>query len=138
MVSSVQSPWIVCCIQRKKPRFENKILQVLYFLPKMVFHCRFIRHTLNMCLYHLSKYHFVSRCSKLWSYVQSLVNKVVCDPSNHESMMHQCTNCPGTNPLHKFLEEELSDIDPDFQFHHSQWQITDRPSLVTHIINLWI
>ena len=63
--------------------------------------------------------------------MQSLVNKVVCDPSNHESMMHQCTNCPGTNPLHKFLEEELSDIDPDFQFHYSQWQTTDRASLVT-------
>ena len=28
----------------------------------------------------------------------------------------RCTNCPGTNALHKFLEEELSDIDPDFQF----------------------
>ena len=44
--------------------------------------------------------------------------------------MHGCTNCPGTNALHKFLEEELSDIDPDFQFHYSQWQTTDRASLV--------
>ena len=45
-------------------------------------------------------------------------------------MMHCCTNCPGTNALCKFLEEELSDIDPHFQFHNSQWQTTDRASLV--------
>ena len=49
-----------------------------------------------------------------------LVNKVVCDPSNRECVMHRCTNCPGTNALRKFLEEDLSDIDPDFQFHYSQ------------------
>ena len=45
-------------------------------------------------------------------------------------MMHRSTNCPGTNVLRKFLEEELSDNDPDFQFHYSQWQTTDRVSLV--------
>ena len=62
---------------------------------------------------------------------KNLINKVVCDPSNHECTMHYCTNCPGTNILHKFLEEELSDIDPDFQFHYSQQQTTDRASMVT-------
>ena len=51
---------------------------------------------------------------------KDLVNKVVCDPSNCECMMHGYSNCPGTNALHKFLEEKLSDIDPDFQFHYSQ------------------
>ena len=44
--------------------------------------------------------------------------------------MHNCTNCPETNTLHKFLEDE---IDPYFQFHYSQWQTTDRASLVTVI-----
>ena len=62
---------------------------------------------------------------------KDLVNKVVCDPSNRECMTHRCTNCPGTIALRKFLEEELNDIDPDFQFHYSQWQTTDRASLVT-------
>ena len=56
---------------------------------------------------------------------KDFANKVGCDPSNHECMIHRCTNCPATNALHKFLEEELSDIDPDFQFHCSQWQTTD-------------
>ena len=32
-VSSVQSPWNVCCISRKKPSCENWILQVLYSPP---------------------------------------------------------------------------------------------------------
>ena len=45
--------------------------------------------------------------------------------------MHRCTNCPGKNALRKFLKEELSDIDPDFQFHYSQWQTTDRAFMVT-------
>ena len=62
---------------------------------------------------------------------KDLVNKVVCYPSNHECMMHQCTNCPGRNAQRKFLKEELSDIDPHFRFHYSQWQTTDRASLVT-------
>ena len=61
---------------------------------------------------------------------KDLVNRVVCDSSNCECMMHCCTNCPGTNALCKFLEEELSDIDSDFQFHYSQWQTTDKASLV--------
>ena len=60
---------------------------------------------------------------------KDLVNKVVCDPSNHESMMHCCTNCPETNTC-KFLEEELSDIDLDFQFDYSKWQTTDRVFLI--------
>ena len=53
---------------------------------------------------------------------KDLFRKAVSDPSNCESMMNRCTNCPGTNILRKFLEEGLSDIDPDFQFHYSQWQ----------------
>ena len=51
---------------------------------------------------------------------KDLLNKVVRDPSNRECMMHRCTDCPGTNALRKFLEEELRHIDPDFQFYYSQ------------------
>ena len=47
------------------------------------------------------------------------VSKVVCDPSSRECMMHRCTNCPRTNALSESVEE-LSDTDPDFQFHYSQ------------------
>ena len=96
----------------------------------MVCHCRFSRNTLGMCLYYSSQHHFVSRRS-IWEFTyKDLVNKVVRDPSNRACMMHHCTNCPKTNALRKFPEEELSDIDPDFQFHYSLWQTTDRASLV--------
>ena len=56
---------------------------------------------------------------------KDLVNEVVCDKSNCECVIHCCTNCPRTNILGKFVEEELSDIDPDIQLHYSQWQTTD-------------
>ena len=46
-------------------------------------------------------------------------------------MMHYCTNFPGTNTLLKFLEEELSGIDSDFQFQYSQWQTTHTAFLIT-------
>ena len=50
---------------------------------------------------------------------KDLVNKVVCDPSNCECMMHRCTSCPGTNTLCKFREKKLSDIYPDFLITHN-------------------
>ena len=36
---------------------------------------------------------------------KDLDSKVVCDPSYCDCMIHRCANCPGTNALHKFLEE---------------------------------
>ena len=56
-----------------------------------------------------------------WEVTYKDLVKVVRDPSNREFMMHCCTSCPGINALCKFLEEEHSEIDPDFQFHYSQW-----------------
>ena len=87
-------------------------------------------HSVCVCITHQNTILLVDALK--WEVTcKNLVNKVVCDPSNCECMMHCCTNCPGTNTLHKFLEEELSDIDPDFQFHYSQWQTTGRASLIT-------
>ena len=84
----------------------------------------------RVCTTHQNKILFVDALN--WEVTcKNLVNKVVRDPSNHECMMHHCTNCPGTNALGKSMEEELSDIDPDFQFHYLQWQTTDKASLVT-------
>ena len=40
------------------------------FVLSTLSHYRFIRNTLGMCLYYLSKHHFVSRHSKLGSYIQ--------------------------------------------------------------------
>ena len=97
----------------------------------MVCHCRLISNTLGMFLTtHQNAILLVDALNWEVTY-KDLVNKVVSDPSNCKCIMHQCTNCPGTNALHKFLEEELSDIDPDCLFHYSLCQNTGRGSLVT-------
>ena len=87
-------------------------------------------HSVCVCTTHQNTILLVDALDLEATY-KNLVNEVVCDPLNHECMMHHCTNCPGTNALCKFLEEKLNDIDPEFQFHYSQWQTTDRASLVT-------
>ena len=89
-------------------------------------------HSVCVCTTHQNTILFVDGLNWEVTY-KDIVNKVVCDPSNCECIMHCCTNCPVTNALHKFLEEELTDIDPDFQFDYLQWQTTDRASLVTVI-----
>ena len=83
-----------------------------------------------------SEAHSICVCTTQWNTIlladalnwevtyKDLANKVVRDPPNGECIMHCCTNCPGTNTLHKFLEVELSDIDPNFPFHYLQWQTT--------------
>ena len=73
-------------------------------------------HSVCVCTTHQNTILLVDTLNQEVTY-KDLVNKVVCDPSNRECMMH-C--CPGPNTLHKFLKEKLSDIDPDFQFHYSQ------------------
>ena len=88
------------------------------------------RHSVCVCTTHQNAILIVDALNWGVTY-KDIVSKVVSDTSNRECMMHRCTNCPGTNTLRKFLEQELSDIDPDFQFHYSQWQTTERASLVT-------
>ena len=76
-------------------------------------------HSVCVCTTHQNTTLLVDALN--WEVTQKdLVNKVVCDPSNCKGMMHHCTNCPGTNASHKFLEQELGDIDPDFQLNYSQ------------------
>ena len=87
-------------------------------------------HSVCVCTTHQNTILLVEALNWEVTY-KDLANKVVCDPSNCECMIYRCANCLGTNALRKFLEEELSEINPDFQFRCSQWQTTDRTSLVT-------
>ena len=45
--------------------------------------------------------------------------------------MHCCESCPGCAALKKFLDDELSHLDMDSEFHYCQWQTTDRAALAT-------
>ena len=88
------------------------------------------KHSVCVCTTHQNTILLVDTLN--WEVTcKDLVNKAVCDPSNCECMMHRYTNFTGTNALRKFLEEELRDMNLDFQLHYSQWQITERASLVT-------
>ena len=62
---------------------------------------------------------------------KDLINKIVCDPTNDECMMHRCESCPWTEALKQFLDEELKDVDMGDEFHYSQWDTTDRVTLIT-------
>ena len=127
----MQSPWIFfVAFKERNPDVKIGFSKFYTFHPK----CCAIADSSGtnsecVCAIHQNTILLVDALNWEIKY-KNLVNKVACDPSNCICMMHRCTNCPGTNALHKFLEEELSDIDPDFQFHYSQQQTTDRASLV--------
>ena len=46
-------------------------------------------------------------------------------------MMHHCESCLGSAALKKFLDDELSHLDMDSEFHYCQWQTTDHGALAT-------
>ena len=46
-------------------------------------------------------------------------------------MMHRCESCPGRAGLKQFLDEQLSDVDSESEFHYNQWDTTDQASLTT-------
>ena len=62
--------------------------------------------------------------------------KVVCDTSRNECMVHRCTNCSGTDNLLAFLDEQLSEMDADQEFHFNKWESTDRSQLITPTVTI--
>ena len=62
---------------------------------------------------------------------KDLISKIVCDSTRKECMMHQCESCPGRARLKQFLDEQLSDVDSESEFHYNQWDTTDWVSLTT-------
>ena len=65
-----------------------------------------------------------------WEYTyKDLIKKVVCDPDNKICMMHHCESCPERAALKKFLNDELSHLDTDSEFHYCQWETADCAAL---------
>ena len=46
-------------------------------------------------------------------------------------MMHHCKSWPGIGGLKEFLDEQLSDVELDIEFHYSQWNVADCATLAT-------
>jgi hypothetical protein len=56
-----------------------------------------------------------------------LMDKIVCDTSNHACMFKKCQKCPGSKPLFDFLTNLTSDKQ---QIKFNQWETTDRSTLL--------
>ena len=48
------------------------------------------------------------------------ISRIVCNSTRKECMMHQCESCPGRAGLKQFLDEQLSDVDSESEFHYNQ------------------
>ena len=67
-----------------------------------------------------------------WEYTyKDLIKKVVCDPDNKVCMMLRRESCLGSAALKKLLDDELSHLDMDSEFHYCRWQTADRAALAT-------
>ena len=64
------------------------------------------------------------------------MEKIVCDTLSNECMVHRCEQCPGTEALRNYLDQELEEIDADEEFHSNQWQSTDRSQLITQTVTV--
>ena len=126
-----QKQLVLCNLHELSVAFKERSLDVKIEFSKFCILCS------KWCVIAgSSEAHSICVCTTQWNTIlladalnwevtyKDLANKVVRDPPNGECIMHRFTNCPGTNTLHKFLEGELSDIDPNFQFHYLQWQTT--------------
>ena len=59
------------------------------------------------------------------------IGEMVCDATRKKCMMYWCEPCPARAGLKQFLDEQLSDVDSESEFHYNQWDTTDRASLTT-------
>ena len=57
------------------------------------------KHLVCVCTTHQNTILLIEALN--WEVTYKVVNKVVCNQSNRECMMHRCINCPETNALCK-------------------------------------
>ena len=92
--------------------------------------CSTVTHSVCVCSIHQNAKLLTDAFDWQLTY-KELISKIVCDTNNKECMMHRCERCPGRDALQKFLDEELEEVEPDEEFHYSQWETTDRATLST-------
>ena len=60
------------------------------------------------------------------------MEKIVCDTTNLECMVHRCENCPGYTALETFIKDKFAELDIDEEVRYSQWENVDRSNLNSH------
>ena len=86
-------------------------------------------HAVCVCTYHQNAILLASALGVSHTY-KDLMKMIVCDIENSEWMIHRCPEYPGTKPLQEFITAELARQEID-EREYSQWQSTDRPTLIT-------
>jgi len=88
-------------------------------------------HSVCVCSIHQNFKLMLADLDKNLDY-HKMMQKVVCDEISKQCMIHRCDHCPGTQPLHDFLQSMTEeDYDPDDQITFKQWMTTDRTTLIT-------
>ena len=82
-----------------------------------------------MCSYHQNAVLLVGAIDWNLTY-KDLMEIMVCNIGNKECMVHRCDNCPGAASLQLFLENKLEELE-NYDTTLTQWQKTDRPTMVT-------
>ena len=62
---------------------------------------------------------------------KDLISKIVCDSTRKECMMYWCESCQVE--LKQYLDEQLSDVDSDSEFHYN-WVLTRSYLTMLYII----
>ena len=87
-------------------------------------------HSLCVCSIHQNAILLIDAVNWDITY-KDLILKIVCDSTRKECIMHQCESCPARAGLKQILDEQLSDVDSESEFHYNQWDTTHRASLIT-------
>ena len=87
-------------------------------------------HAVCVCTHHQNTILLLNAVNWDITY-KDLIEKIVCDSSSNECMVHRCANCPGSDEVKRFIVEELHDFDDEDEFVFNQWESTDRPQMIT-------
>ena len=131
VIGFVQSIRTAQCIQRQIPQQKIGFSKFCTLRPKwFVLAGSSGTHSVCICSTHQNAVLLIDVIDWECTY-KDLMKKVVYDPDNKVCMMHHCESCPGSAALKKFLDDELSHLDMDSEFHYCQWQTTDHAALAT-------
>lgn len=115
-----------------KARYSDICIGFSSFCALRPKHCIFAgssgTHSVCVCVIHQNAKLLASNLDITYN---ELLNKIVCDPTNRECMIHRCGSCPGTGALYTYLYDFFEEFNDATQIEYKQWQSTDRTTLIT-------
>lgn len=98
-------------------------------------------HAVCVCTYHQNPKLLIAALDLGKLTYHDLMNHCVCDVTNRQCMMNECTECPGEAGIYGFLKAMTSDgddsdeedDDDDAEVRYRQWESTDRCTLIEKV-----